>query len=184
MIIPLSHEHTTVRRLPWVTFTVIGLCFLAFIATRYGGGDIEERLSGHFEKAFEYYFEHPYLELDEGVWRLTRPRMVRLGGGYAEGAFAWCQKNLAGLPSIEDYRAIPQEAFATQENYHIAATLGYFLLEGGEGRYRKPFIDLLAEVHRVHDAAKSFDRCFPKVSRDQLQSEWEQFVRGIELGKK
>ena len=29
MIFPLSHEHSTVRRLPWVTFAIIALCVLA-----------------------------------------------------------------------------------------------------------------------------------------------------------
>jgi len=124
------------------------------------------------------------LELKEGVWRLTRPRMVRIGGAYAEGDFAWCQKNLGGMPSLEDYRTIPRETFATHENYHIAATAAYFLLEGADGRYRNSFIDLLAEVHRVHESEKSFRKCFPKVDPSQLQGEWEQFVRGIKLDRR
>ena len=63
MIIPIGHEHETVRRLPWVTFGIMLVCASMLILSDSGvldGGD--DGLSA--EIAAQYYFEHPYLELD------------------------------------------------------------------------------------------------------------------------
>ena len=31
MLLPIGHEETTVRRMRWVTLTIIGLCLVAFV---------------------------------------------------------------------------------------------------------------------------------------------------------
>jgi membrane associated rhomboid family serine protease len=65
MIIPYGHEHTTVRRLPWVTFTIMGLCVLVFVISSMSSNDrTEERVNDGLSRVFEYLAEHPYLELD------------------------------------------------------------------------------------------------------------------------
>jgi membrane associated rhomboid family serine protease len=77
MIIPYGHEHTTVRRLPWVTFTIMGLCVLVFIGTQFASsshGD-DEAIEG-LGRIFEYLVEHPYLELDPRFFDLLRQRNV------------------------------------------------------------------------------------------------------------
>ncbi len=63
MIIPIGHEHTTVRRLPWVTFVLMGLCLVIFLLTY--SSDRRIQLEGYegLDKAFDYFLEHPYLEL-------------------------------------------------------------------------------------------------------------------------
>ncbi|MCW8985872.1 MAG: hypothetical protein OQK55_11045, partial [Thermoanaerobaculales bacterium] len=64
MLIPLGHEKTSVRRLPWVTFVVMGLCLIIFLFTHPGE---QSRMEDAFEdlgEAFEYFGEHPYLEVD------------------------------------------------------------------------------------------------------------------------
>jgi membrane associated rhomboid family serine protease len=64
MLLPIGHEQTTVRRMPWVTLAIIGLCLLAFILTAItpsAEGVIASRERG----AVEFYLEHPYLELDQ-----------------------------------------------------------------------------------------------------------------------
>jgi membrane associated rhomboid family serine protease len=65
MIIPYGHEQTTVRRLPWVTFTLMGLCVLVFIGTNIvgGGDDAEYEAYERLYQVFEFLGEHPYLEL-------------------------------------------------------------------------------------------------------------------------
>jgi membrane associated rhomboid family serine protease len=64
MLIPIGHEETSVRRLPWVSFAIMGLCVLAWLLSMTVTSNeavIEER-----EKtALRYYFEHPYLDLAE-----------------------------------------------------------------------------------------------------------------------
>jgi membrane associated rhomboid family serine protease len=64
MLIPLGHEKTSVRRLPWVTFVVMGLCLITFLFTHPGEKARMERAYEDLAEAFEYFGEHPYLELD------------------------------------------------------------------------------------------------------------------------
>ncbi len=63
MLIPIGHDQATVRRMPWVTFSIIGLCLVMFIYTLVAPGD-EEAVVEAEVRAVEYFIEHPYLELD------------------------------------------------------------------------------------------------------------------------
>jgi membrane associated rhomboid family serine protease len=63
MLLPIGHEATTVRRMPWVTLTIIGLCLLAFVLTLIAPSG-EQRVVAAEIHALEYFFAHPYLELD------------------------------------------------------------------------------------------------------------------------
>ncbi len=63
MIIPIGHERDTVRRLPWVTFGIMIACAAMLILSDSGVLDAgDEGRSAEF--AADYYFEHPYLQLD------------------------------------------------------------------------------------------------------------------------
>ena len=64
MLIPLGHEKTSVRRLPWVTFVVMGLCLIIFLFTHPGEKSRMEHAFEDLGEAFEYFGEHPYLEMD------------------------------------------------------------------------------------------------------------------------
>lgn len=63
MLVPIGHEQTTVRRMPWVTLTIIGLCVLAYILTVIAPSS-EGVIANRQRRAVEFYLEHPYLELD------------------------------------------------------------------------------------------------------------------------
>jgi membrane associated rhomboid family serine protease len=63
MLLPIGHEETTVRRMPWVTLTIIGLCLVAFVLTLIAPSG-EQRVAAAQLLALEYFFAHPYLELD------------------------------------------------------------------------------------------------------------------------
>ena len=63
MLLPIGHDQTTVRRMPWVTFGIIGLCLLAFLFTLIAPGD-ESAVMEAQVRAVEYYVDHPYLDLD------------------------------------------------------------------------------------------------------------------------
>lgn len=65
MILPLGHEQTSVRRLPWVTFSIMIACVLAWALTAPSAGRAERRLEERAEKVFTYFLEHPYLEFDD-----------------------------------------------------------------------------------------------------------------------
>jgi membrane associated rhomboid family serine protease len=63
MLLPIGHEQTTVRRMPWVTLTIIGLCLVAFVLTLIAPSGEQKVAAAEF-RALEYFFAHPYLELD------------------------------------------------------------------------------------------------------------------------
>ncbi len=65
MILPLGHEQTSVRRLPWVTFSIMIACVLAWALAAPSAGRAERRLEERAQKVFQFFREHPYLELDD-----------------------------------------------------------------------------------------------------------------------
>ena len=75
ILLPIGHEESGTRRLPWITFGVMILCLAAFFLTGRGGlyaeDDIE--ISNDVMRAVEYYMEHPYLELDPEFEELVFP---------------------------------------------------------------------------------------------------------------
>jgi hypothetical protein len=73
MLLPIGHEQTTVRRVPWVTFSIIGLCVAAYLLTAAAPSGVE-RIEDAELRAVEYFVDHPYLELDPELkgYRFTR----------------------------------------------------------------------------------------------------------------
>jgi len=63
VIIPYGHEHTTVRRLPWVTFTLMAICIAAFALTSLTARRDGTQVNRDFTDFFQYYSTHPYLEI-------------------------------------------------------------------------------------------------------------------------
>lgn len=122
-----------------------------------------------------------YHVFDGKRWTLTHPRTIPMGAGMIEGPFAHCVANKASLPNLQIFMGLNRQQFLTVNNYHIAATLAYFLLEGESGKYRGSFIKLLERVHQVRDEPTTFTTCFPGVDMDALQAEFLRFVSGIEL---
>jgi membrane associated rhomboid family serine protease len=65
MLIPLGHEQTSVRRLPWVTFAIMGLCLVVFLLTFPGEKERLQRAFESLNEGWEYFQQHPYLEMDD-----------------------------------------------------------------------------------------------------------------------
>jgi membrane associated rhomboid family serine protease len=63
MLIPLGHEQTSVRRLPWVTFTIMGLCVVIFVLMAPSEHRNEMESFFRLQQALGYYTQHPYLEM-------------------------------------------------------------------------------------------------------------------------
>ena len=64
MLLPIGHEETSVRRMPWVTLTIIGACVVAYILTAIAPSG-EDRIAFSEQQLVAYFLDHPYLELDE-----------------------------------------------------------------------------------------------------------------------
>ena len=118
---------------------------------------------------------------DGTSWRLTKPKTSPMGEGYVEGAFAWCKTHALDLPMLDAFTSLSQVRFLTAENYHIAATLAYFLVDGDGGKYRSMFCKLCETVHQVKDGPDAFGKCFPGVEFGSLREEFLKFVDGIVL---
>jgi membrane associated rhomboid family serine protease len=63
MLLPIGHDQTTVRRMPWVTLGIIAGCVVAFVLTLLAPGD-EGAVREAERQAVEFAVAHPYLELD------------------------------------------------------------------------------------------------------------------------
>ncbi len=69
MLIPWGHDSSQIRRRPWVTYGLAGVCLLAFIVTSAQTARPWAEADQKLEEAFNYWQAHPYLE---GNDRLTR----------------------------------------------------------------------------------------------------------------
>jgi len=64
MIIPIGHEKTEVRRMPWITISLIVACCVLFVHTASVQREIEPRIEAAAGETLRYFQGHPYLELD------------------------------------------------------------------------------------------------------------------------
>ena len=70
MIIPIGHESDTVRRLPWITFTIMVACLVVHIVITATMRKQIQDMGVTIQELFNYYFMHPYLELDPEIGKL------------------------------------------------------------------------------------------------------------------
>jgi membrane associated rhomboid family serine protease len=63
VLLPIGHDQATVRRMPWVTLTIMGLCVVFFLLTLAVPVDRHSLVTSE-RGAVEYAVDHPYLELD------------------------------------------------------------------------------------------------------------------------
>jgi membrane associated rhomboid family serine protease len=64
ILIPIGHEQDTVRRLPWVTFVILAICFVVQIFTWVAVKGANSELEPVAQEFVSYYISHPYLEFD------------------------------------------------------------------------------------------------------------------------
>jgi membrane associated rhomboid family serine protease len=62
MIIPVGHEQSEVRRLPWITLAIMAICVLALLATDPSGEAADVQGPTAVEEAADYWRERPYLQ--------------------------------------------------------------------------------------------------------------------------
>ncbi len=70
IVIPIGHESNEVRRLPWITFGIMGLCIILHIFLSIQVSSKQKGLESAAEEMVVYYFNHPYLELNPEVKNL------------------------------------------------------------------------------------------------------------------
>jgi membrane associated rhomboid family serine protease len=73
MIIPIGHEHETVRRLPWVCIVILALNTLVFLFVGLPGLNREELVRHKAVEVLEYWQQNPFLDLPEEFVRDVLP---------------------------------------------------------------------------------------------------------------
>jgi len=99
LILPIGHDESGVRRLPWISFAVMAICVLAFLIAKptsdFGAAERDSTA------AVEYFFEHPYLELD--------PKLAEALGGTGPQFEALIEAARASLPPPEHREVLAAE---------------------------------------------------------------------------
>lgn len=70
MIIPYGHESQKLRRIPWVSFIIMGACVIIHISVSAAMDRVEKKLQTALYNLFQYYFAHTYLELNPEIKKL------------------------------------------------------------------------------------------------------------------
>lgn len=63
MLIPIGHDQDTVRRLPWVTFSIMGACLLIYLLTLGPVISNQKEMTRELQAIAEYFFQHPETKL-------------------------------------------------------------------------------------------------------------------------
>jgi membrane associated rhomboid family serine protease len=82
ILIPIGHEESGTRRLPWITFGIMIVCGVAFLLSGQAsivGSEDDAKIESSFSEALEYWLSRPYLELDPKFEKKVFP-----GGSAAE----------------------------------------------------------------------------------------------------
>ncbi len=72
MIIPIGHEESATRRWPWVSGAMAAICLVAFFLSSMADSRVERLTAEREEEVYQYWMEHPYLDIDQelvfGTW--------------------------------------------------------------------------------------------------------------------
>jgi hypothetical protein len=152
---------------------------IAYEYSKHAAGDIDD---GDFLWVIEGVAEFlPNYDLVDGVWTLKHPRSIPCGGGELESAFGWAHTHADELPPLASFLALKHDEFLTARNYHVAAALACYLLEGKDREYRPRFIQLAEAVHRTRATRVDFATCFQGIDLAALGEEFKEFCRGLVL---
>jgi hypothetical protein len=120
-------------------------------------------------------------EPKQGRWRLSRHDKEPYAGGWEPGAFAWTRGHFDKAPPLSQYFTEFKPNLEAADDYFVATTVMYFLLQGAEGRYRPGAVKLLVEVHMAKGGPGSVAACFGKLDYAKMQEEWKSFVQDISI---
>ncbi len=120
MLIPISHEDSTVRRQPWITYALIAACTGIFIYTHHVmGGAAEHRLLQTYTEVVQYFSEHPYLDLDPRFEKLVGDEIVQIR--QAAAAAKRAQNDGSSLVVVPSARRYEQEELNRRMTYLFSA---------------------------------------------------------------
>ena len=86
LIIPISHEHQRVKRYPWVTFSIMGICILSYFWVAFQAPSEYADPMKNIQEAQDYFIQHPHIDLSReakeiifrGFDRETREGLIEM----------------------------------------------------------------------------------------------------------
>ena len=119
ILIPTGHEQATVRRLPWVTITLIALNVVLFLGVGLKAASIERRAIRQLERVFEYWRKHPYLQIPPALLRESlspreQEQVKRLREAFQQAAPKDAEEREHQQGELN---RLAQEAFATRDEH-------------------------------------------------------------------
>ena len=122
-ILPIGHEESEVRRIPWVTATIAVLCVVVHLFVTKPSLEKEDEMFFALDEAYTYFLEHPYLEPSPEMKKELRIFDIELEGGRVLGQL--------GRPSRTSQEEEPEE----EESGYVAPELleadPYYEEDGG-----------------------------------------------------
>ena len=76
-IIPISHEHQRVKRYPWVTFGIMGICILAHFWVAFQAPSEYVDPMENIQEAQDYFIQHPHIDLSRDATEIIFPGFDR-----------------------------------------------------------------------------------------------------------
>lgn len=128
----------------------------------------------------------PYLRIENGAVVVTHPSYVPSGGREIDSAFSWCRQNVDKIPPIDEFIGMPRQKFVkgAAENWRIAATLGWYLLEGNGRSRRAGFVKYLETIHQDRDESDSLAACIKGLNLATIDAEFRAFCRSLRVDEK
>jgi membrane associated rhomboid family serine protease len=76
-LLPIGRDDAVIRRHAWVSYAIMALCIVAYIAFNLAvAGAAERRLDAKLDDAIAYLVEHPYLDIPPDVAKFLPPRAI------------------------------------------------------------------------------------------------------------
>ena len=121
LFIPIGLDQTTVRRLPWVSFGIIALNFVAFLTLGIQVRNAEEEINQRGREVMAYWAQHSYLAfptklLPDGMSESERERITTL----AEG-----MKSLSGKAPVSDEEQAREQQELDRLVERVREAVGY-----------------------------------------------------------
>ena len=121
LLIPIAQEDSTVRRVPWVSITLIALCFLAFLAVEIGS-DAEQEWELRFSAFLDFLGSHPYLSPPPEIVNLMKDGFTE---ALEEARGEWERNGGTIDPGVAESEQIRLNVFAQEALEALHATPGF-----------------------------------------------------------
>jgi membrane associated rhomboid family serine protease len=105
VFIPIGLDQSTVRRLPWVTFSLIAINLAVFLAVSATVRDTEEEINKRGQEVMAYWALHPYLEFPTKMLPAAMPEAQR----QRITMLAESMRSMSGKPPASDEQRLKDQ---------------------------------------------------------------------------